>query len=177
MEDHHHLEKNSEAISTLRELLKDIPVCMFATHQENNQVVSRPMTTVNIDDDGNIWFFANMFGETLVDESNDNSVYLIYAHPGLNKYIHISGYANVILDRDKIESLWNPFIKAWYPGGVDDPKLCLLKVITEEARYWHSASNKMVVFFNMLKAIAKKETYHEGEHGKLNLNDSPRIVL
>jgi general stress protein 26 len=170
--DEQHLEKDSAAVSKLRALLNDIPVCMFATHNEYNQVTSRPMTTVKIDDDGNIWFFANMFGETLVDESNDNSVYLIYAHPGLNTYVHITGYANVILDREKIESLWNPMMKAWYPGGVDDPKLCLLKIITEEARYWNASSNKMVVFFNMLKAIVKKEQYHEGETGKLNLNES-----
>jgi general stress protein 26 len=175
MQGEQHLEKDSVAVSKLRELLGDIPVCMFATHQEH-QITSRPMTTVNIDDDGNIWFFASMFGETLVEESNDNSVYLIYSHPGLNKYIHITGYANIILDRDKIESLWNPLMTAWYPGGVDDPKLCLLKIITEEARYWNSSSNKMVVFFNMLKAILRKEEYQEGEAGTLNLNQSSPIL-
>ena len=172
-----HLEKDSAAVTKLKDLLSDIPVCMFVTHLENDQVTSRPMTTAKIDDDGNVWFFANMFGETVVEESNDNSVYLVYAHPGRNTYVHITGYAHVVWDREKIEALWNPLLKAWYPGGVDDPRLCLLKVITEEARYWNASSNKMVIFFNMLKAIARKDEYHEGETGKLNLNDSSRTAL
>lgn len=177
MSDSEHLEKDSAAVNKLKDLLRDIPVCMFVTHLENDQVTSRPMTTAKIDDDGNVWFFANMFGETVVEESNDNSVYLVYAHPGHNTYVHITGYAHIVLDREKIEALWNPLMKAWYPGGIDDPKLCLLKVITEEAKYWNASSNKMVIFFNMLKAIARKDEYHDGETGKLNLNDSARTAL
>jgi general stress protein 26 len=166
----HRIKKSAKAIGKLKELISDIPVCMFATHNEYNRITARPMTTIDVDDDGNLWFFTNMFGETILDESFDNTVYLIYAHPGLNKYVHITGYANVIMDRNKIEARWTPMLTAWYPDGINDPKLCLLKVITEEAQYWNSSANKMVVFFNMLKAIVKKEKYSEGEIGHLDLN-------
>lgn len=55
------------------------------------------------------------------------------------------------------------------PGGKDDPKLCLVKVVTEEADYWNSNSGKMGVYFKMLRAIANREKYTEGDSGKLHL--------
>jgi hypothetical protein len=53
---------------------------------------------------------------------------------------------------------------------MDDPKLCLIKVTTEDAYFWNSHSSKMVVYFKMLKAIANKERYEEQDSGKLKLN-------
>jgi hypothetical protein len=47
-----------------------------------------------------------------------------------------------------------------------------LKVMPQEARFWDSSSNKMVVLFNMLKAIAGHERYQEqeGKTGNLHFN-------
>jgi general stress protein 26 len=75
----------------------------------------------------------------------------------------------VVLDRKKIEELWNPLLKAWFPEGKDDPKLCLIQVVTEEANYWNSNSGTMGVYFKMLRAIANREKYQEGDVGKLKL--------
>jgi general stress protein 26 len=77
----------------------------------------------------------------------------------------------VVTERQKIEELWSPVVKAWFPGGVTDPALCLLKVATEEASYRDGSSNKFVVFYNMLKAIAKGETPDNGQFGELNLDN------
>ncbi len=162
-------EDHSEAIEKLRDLVKKVPVCMFTTVDNGGEVTSRPMTTIDVDAEGNFWFFTNEFGEKILDESYDNSAYLIYAHPGVNTYVNIKGISNVIINKTKIEELWKPMLKAWFPLGTNDPKLCLIKVITEEAKFWNSASNKMVVLYNIVKAIATKEKYEEGEVGTLKL--------
>ncbi|HEY5825172.1 MAG TPA: pyridoxamine 5'-phosphate oxidase family protein [Cyclobacteriaceae bacterium] len=164
------IENSTEAIDKLRDLVNDVTVCMFTTVDDNGAVTTRPMTTIDCDEDGNLWFFTNEFGEKILEGCYDNNVYLIYSHPGKNTYFHVTGTSNVIVDRIKIEKLWKPILKAWFPQGIADPKLCLIKVITEEAKYWNSTSNKMVVFYNMVKAIAKKEKYEEGEVGTLNLS-------
>jgi general stress protein 26 len=163
-------KSNSEAIEKLRDLVEDVTICMFTTIDNQGIVTTRPLTTINTDDEGNLWFFTNEFGEKILDNSYDNTVYLIYSHPGANTYLYIKGNSHIIIDRNKIEELWKPMLKAWFPSGMDDPKLCLIKVITEEAKYWNSTSNKMVVFYQMVKAIAKKEKYDEGEVGMLDLN-------
>lgn len=158
-----------EAVKKFKELVHDVNICMFTTIDDHSNVFSRPMSTVQIDSDGNAWFFTNEFSEKIQEVSKDNTVYLIYSHPGKNVYVTVTGTCSIILDRNKIDELWNPLFKAWFPGGKEDPKLCLVKVVTEEANYWNSNAGKMGVYFKMLKAIANKEQYKEKDMGKLKL--------
>jgi len=160
---------SEDAVKKFKDLVQDVNVCMFTTIDDKDQLFSRPMSTVQIDADGNAWFFTNEFSETIQEVSKDNRVYLIYSHPGRNVFVTVKGSCSVIVNRKKIDELWNPLLKAWFPGGKDDPKLCLIKVTTEEAEYWNSSSSKMAVYFKMLKAIANKEKYSEGESGRLKL--------
>lgn len=153
----------------IQAMIKDVQVCMFTTVDEKGQVNSRPMATTHVDEDNNIWFFTNEFSEKIHEVSKDNQVNLIYAHPGKNTYLNISGVCKIVIDKRTMQQHWNPMMKAWFPGGLDDPKLCMLKVVTEDASYWNSSSNRMVVFAGMFKAIVKGERYEEGAMGKVKL--------
>jgi general stress protein 26 len=75
----------------------------------------------------------------------------------------------VVDDKGKMEQLWNPFVKAFFPSGLDDPKLTLLKIEPTDAEYWDSSSSSMVVLFNMLKATVTGKQYDEGKHGRIDL--------
>jgi general stress protein 26 len=163
-------EKND--LQKLKELVEDIRICMFTTVDDHSKISSRPMSTVKIDESGYIWFFTNEYSETIQELSKDNMVSLIYAHPSKNIYIDIKGTTSVIINKDKIKELWNPMLKAWFPKGFDDPKLCLIKVAPQEAYYWKNSSNQAVVFLNILKAIATREQYAEGEHGKIKISQA-----
>jgi len=161
---------SEDAVKKFKELVDSVNICMFTTLDDANDIFSRPMSTVKIDDEGNAWFFTNEFSEKIQEVSRDNSVTLIYAHPGKNVYVSVKGSCTIILNKKQIEEFWNPLLKAWFPLGIDDPKLCLVKVTTEDAHYWNSHSSKMVVYFKMLKAIANKEKYEEKDAGKLKLS-------
>lgn len=163
------IKDKEEAVRKFRDLVKDVDICMFTTIDDKNQLFSRPMSTVKIDDDGNAWFFTNEFSEKIHEVSRDNCVHLIYAHPGKNIYVNVKGSCSVILNRNKIDELWNPLFKAWFPKGKEDPRLCLVKVVTDEATYWNSNAGKMGMYFKMLKAIANREQYKEPDSGKLKL--------
>lgn len=164
-----HFEKK-EALKKLTELVEDVKICMFTTIHEDYSLTSRPMQSIDIDTDGNLWFFTNEYSGKVDDVSKDNNVYLMYSHPGKNTYIHIKGKCEIITDKEKMKELWSPVVKAWFPKGLEDPALALLKVNTSEASYWDSSSNKLVVFYKMLTAIAKGETPDEGEFGKLDVS-------
>lgn len=157
------------AIAKFRELVSNVSVCMFTTVDDRGRLFSRPMTTARIDDDGNAWFFTNEYSEKIQDLSADNKVHLIYSHPVKNVYVTVKGTCSVVLNRKKIDELWDPILKAWFPEGKEDPRLCLLKVVTEEADYWNSGAGKMGVYFKMLRAIANKEKYSDQDSGKLKL--------
>ena len=160
--------ESKEAIQKLKSLVEDIRFCMYTTC-ENGKIESRPMTTLDVDSEGNAWFFTSRQTEIGSETENGESVTLIYSHPGDNTYLSVSGTASIVHDEAKKEELWSPLSKAWFPEGKDDPNLVVLKVTTEEAAYWDSPSSKMVVFFSMVKAAVTGHQSDPGEHGKLDL--------
>ena len=160
---------DQEALDKFQDLAKEVGICMFTTLDNDLNVMSRPMWTADIDEEGNAWFFTNEFSEKIQEVSKDNIVNLIYSHPGKNIYVNVKGTCTVIIDRKKMEELWKPSMKKWFPEGLDDSKICLVKVSTESAYYWNTSSSKMSLFFQSIKAIAKGAKYKEGETGKLKL--------
>lgn len=155
--------QQEDAVTKFRQLAHDVNTCMFTTIDDNMQLFSRPMATVQVDDQGNAWFFTSEFSEKVSEISRDSTVYLIYSHPKHNIYVTVKGKCTMVLDRARMRELWKPDMKAWLPGGIDDPKTCLLKVITEDAHYWNSTSQKMTVFFNRLKGNEKLSGTKEGQ--------------
>lgn len=163
-----------EAISKFKALAEEVNVCMFTTLDEQYAMSSRPMLTTDIDDDGNIWFFTNEFSEKINELSKDNVVHLIYSHPAKNIYVDVKGTCSLVIDRKKMESLWTPKLKSWFPQGIEDPKLCLVKVSTETAHYWNHSSSKMGLLLHMIRSIAKGDKYKENETGKLDLTQQEK---
>ena len=160
--------ESKDAIKKLKSLVEDFRFCMYTTC-ENGKIESRPMTTLDVDSEGNAWFFTSRQTEIGSETENGESVTLIYSHPGDNTYLSVSGTASIVHDEAKKEELWSPLSKAWFPEGKDDPNLVVLKVTTEEAAYWDSPSSKMVVFFSMVKAAVTGHQSDPGDHGKLDL--------
>lgn len=155
-------------IKKLRNLIDDVNIAMLVTKHEDH-LHSRPMATSDVDDEGNLWFFTNEFSEKIDQLERDPHVSVSYSNPSKNTYIAIRGIAGLVTDRAKLEELYTPALKAWFPKGLDDPKLALLKVKTEQAEYWDSSSSKMITFFNILKAVVTGDKYDAGDHGKINL--------
>lgn len=163
-----------EAIEKFRSLARDVNICMFTTIDGEGGLTSRPMYTSSIDDDGNVWFFTNEFSEKISELSRDNVVHLVYSHPGKNIYLDVKGTCCLVIDRKKMEELWEPSLKNWFPEGLEDARLCLVKVSTESAHFWSNHSTKMRLLFHMIRSVAKGDKYKESEKGKLNLAPTPQ---
>lgn len=161
--------RDEAAFKKLKEMAEDIRFCMFCTIGYNGKISSRPMTTSEVDEEGNIWFFTNRLSEVSIEADQKNDVCLAYACPSKNDYLSVTGVASVIVNRSKIKELWKNSYKIWFPDGVDDPELALINVTPTNAEYWDSNANKMVILFSMVKAALTGNRYSEGEHGKLRL--------
>jgi general stress protein 26 len=160
--------KRQEAIAKLKSLLEGIDFCMLTTI-DGGQLRSRPMSTQQMDENGDLWFFTSDKTHKVEEIERDSRVNAAYAKPDDNVYVSVSGRASVVKDRQKIEELWNPILKAWFPEGLDDPTLCLLKVSVEEAEYWDSPNSTLVQIAGFVKALVTGQQIDGGENKKLNL--------
>jgi general stress protein 26 len=159
-------ETREDSINKLRELIQDIDFAMLTTIS-GDKLRSRPMSTQEVEFDGDLWFFTSDNTHKVEEIERDNRVNVAYAAPESNTFISVSGRADLVKDRAKIEELWNPIYKAWFPEGLDDPHLALLKIEVEEAEYWDSPSSKIVQIAGFLKALATGQEADGGEHGKV----------
>jgi len=160
----------NQNVEKLIEMVKGVRVCMFITNEQNTENLSgRPMSISKIDDDGAMWFFTKASSYKVDEIEESKKVSIAITNESSNNYLMIHGSAILVYDKSKMTALWSSILKAWFPLGLDDPDMTLIKVTPNEVNYWDSSSSKMVVLFNMLKAIVTGEVYEEGEHGKINL--------
>ena len=156
-------------VKKLGELIKDISVAMMTTICDDGTLRSRPMVTQQVPFDGTLWFFTRGDSPKVDEVRQHHEVNLSYAKPDAQHYVSVSGTAAVVRDREKLKELWNPMYKAWFPKGLDDPELALLRVDVSKAEYWDSPSSTMVHLVGFVKAIVTGQEYRPGENKKVNL--------
>lgn len=167
------IEKNvdhEEQIKKINDLIKGIRIAMLTTEEEDGSLRSRPMATQEEEFDGTLWFFTYADSGKVFEVQHDKHVNLSYADPGANTYVSVSGTARLIRDQQKARELWKPALKAWFPGGSDDPNLALLKVDVDKSEYWDSPSNKIVIALGLVKALATGKPAN-------NIGENKEVVL
>lgn len=145
------MEKNQH--ERLNDLIKDIRIAMLTTRDEHGGLRSRPMATQKERFDGDLWFFTSEHTGKSGEIQNDQCVNLSYSEPSAQKYVSVSGRAQIVKDREKMEAMWNPFYRAWFPQGLDDPELALLRVSVERAELWDAPPSMVVHVIGAAKAV------------------------
>lgn len=123
-------------IQHLASLIKDVEIAMLTTIQADGKLVSRPLGTQQVEFDGDLWFATSAESEKVAEIKANPRVNVAYASAGKNTYVSVSGEASIVADRAKIDELWSPAMKLFFPEGKDDPKLRLIRVRAESAEYW-----------------------------------------
>jgi general stress protein 26 len=166
-------KNDDEAVKKLGELIKDIKFAMFTTVDEEGVLRSRPMTTQLMEFDGDLWFFTYVDTAKVDDVRQYQQVNVSYAEPDDQRYVSVIGSAEVVDDRDKMEELWNPAYKAFFPDGLSDPRLRLIKVTVSEAEYWDSP-NKVASAIGFVKSLVTGDPSSMGENKKIELEKSQK---
>lgn len=164
-------EAIDKSINDLRSKIKSIRFAMLTTVNSDQSLSSRPMTQQQLDDNGVLWFFISDESQLAQDINNHPKISVTFAEPADSVYVSISGNAEVLKYPEKAKELWSPAVAAWFPEGVDDPHLSLIKLTIQSAEYWDSHSNKMLQLFAIAKAaISGHPPTDIGEHEKLQFN-------
>ncbi len=151
------------------EKISEIKFTMLVTHDDQGAMQARPFTTQAAGRDGAVWFFTGMDSDAVADVQGDANVLLCYADTSKNRFISSAGTATLSHDRHLIEELWNPIYTAFFPKGMNDPQLVLLRVEISRADIWDSEKSKMGQMLTIAKAAAgmKVEPHALGDHDVL----------
>lgn len=157
------------AIDKMKELVAHNSICMFTSNVDEVPLPTRPMTTQEVDDEGNFWFFSPKDSHKNYEIRSDARVQLLFANTSASEYLTVYGTATIINDRKKIEELWSPMVKAWFQEGKDDPGLSLIKVSPEHAYYWEPRQNKMVTLMKIAASAVSGKKMDIGQQGSLKV--------
>jgi general stress protein 26 len=161
--------ETSDEVKKIAEIIKSIKFAMLTTASEDGSLRSRPMATQQVEFDGDLWFFTREDSGKVSEAEQRHEVNVSFADPDKGKYVSTSGEAEIVKDREKMKELWKPIFKTFFPQGLEDPELALLKVNVRQAEYWDSASTSIGRAIDFAKAYIKKDASELGEHAKVAL--------
>ncbi len=161
--------QSKEAIEKLQEIVNEVNTCMFCTYSGKNELQSRPMASLKTDDQGNIWFMSDKTSKKNSEILGNGRVDLLYSHPSKDSFLSVRGAAEITQDKKMIDELWTPIAKVWFTEGKDDPRICVIKVIPDEAYYWDTKHGRMVEMFKLLTALVTGKTMDDGVEGTIKI--------
>lgn len=162
--------EQQEANNKLKELVEEIDMCMFCTNLTvDDGATCRPMSTQQVCNQGNIWFFSEANSVKNKEIEQDKKVQLFYSHPGKNRYMVVNGEAEIIFDKEKTDELWTKMAEMWFKEGKDDPNISLIKVKPTSAYYWDTDGNKMINFLKVVAFVTTGTNLISSTEGALNV--------
>ena len=159
----------SEGIEKMKDLIKSADMCMFATNLNETPIPARPMSTREVDEEGNIWFYSRSTSKKNEEIKTDKRVQLFYSNPSSSEFLNISGNAVIIKDAKKAKELWSVWAKTWFPDGVTDPELTLIKVQPTNVNYWDTKHNRMVSLIKIMAGALTGKELDDSVEGKINI--------
>ncbi|GAA6618788.1 pyridoxamine 5'-phosphate oxidase family protein [Scytonema sp. NUACC26] len=163
-------QERNQTIQKLRELIKDMDIGMLTTIDEDGTLHSRPMSTNSeVEFDGDLWFFTYASSHKVLEIEQHQQVNVSFSDPKAQTYVSMSGIAQLVRDRNKIQELWKPQLKAWFPKELEEPDIALLKVNVEKAEYWDAPSGFIAHTIGLVKAVTTGEKPKVGENEKVTL--------
>ena len=154
--------------------MKKIGIAMVVTHSGRGDALrARPMAAHPLPEENAIYFLTDGRAEKGDEVAHNTNVCLAFSDVGSQKYVSVTGRADISDDRGKIKQLWSENEKAFWRDE-NDPAIRVLRVLPEEAEYWDS-SGSIVTYLKVALArlTSEKPNLHENE--KVRLADSPSL--
>jgi general stress protein 26 len=84
-------------------------------------------------------------------------------------FLSIYGTATISTDKELIRELWEPLLKTWFTGGVDDQRITVLKVDTREGYYWDNKHGDAIALVKMAAGAVLGKTMDDSIEGHLTV--------
>ena len=67
---------NTEALQKLKDLVEQINVCMFITNTTSADEHTRPMATIEVEENGTLWFYTDIRSIKVKEVNTQHTVHL-----------------------------------------------------------------------------------------------------
>lgn len=152
------------------DLLEDFDNAMLVTVARDGSLHARPMRIAQVQQDNELWFVTSVDSEKAAEITAHGQCAVTMQ--SRSSYLTISGRAELVRDRAKLNDLWTDGWRPWFPEGPDTPDIVLLRVEGEQAEYWDMSGVKGLRYgYQLVKAAAKGERpgQDEEQHAKVDL--------
>lgn len=157
-----------EAREKLWSMMKEVRVAMLTT-SDGGTLRARPMIASQKGFDGTLWFLTRASSHKAAEVEGAPQVGVTYADSAGQNYVSLSGTARMVRDRPSIEAHWSEAARVWFPKGLEEPDLALLRVDVEGAEYWDAPNGTMLMAYGYIKARLTGEPPHPGGHATVRL--------
>ena len=158
-----------DAIQHLQEMLKDNRIGMLTTLAEDGTLHARPMVVQDLEFKGDLWFFTNEESDIAAQVSHNTQVNVSFVGTKGNRFLSASGTAGLVRDPIKLRELWSSAAGIYFPKGLDDPSLVLVRVTVNTIAWWEGAASPIGRITNLFKAWADRDPSALGQSGKATI--------
>ncbi len=156
--------QNSPELAHVAHLIEGISVAMMTHLQVDGTLAARPMSPIEMDAQGALWFFVDIRAE---QPEQLRVINLSFSDIDHATYVSLSGTCEIDIDigRAHIQHLWTPLARPWFPDGPDSESLALLKFTPESADYWDAPNSRMARAFGVIASVISGTPIAMGKHG------------
>jgi general stress protein 26 len=159
------------AIAKARQLLPGFRTAMLVTRASG--ATSLHMRPMGLQGDlsvfgGTLWFFTDDRSPKVQEIERDPTVSLVFQNDQASQYLQLDGTAAVVSDRGKMRELFTPITRTWFPGGLDDPHLTLLRIDVIGGAFWESPGGMLQVLAAFTKSVVTGAPGKGGRAGTID---------
>jgi general stress protein 26 len=160
------------AITKARQLLPGFRTAMLVTRASGATALHmRPM---GLQGDlsvfgGTLWFFTDDRSPKVQEITHDSTVSLVFQSDETRRYLQLDGTATVVSDRGKMRELFTPVTRTWFPDGLDDPHLTLLRIDVTGGAFWENPAGTLQVLAAFTKSVVTGTPGKSGRAGTIDL--------
>jgi general stress protein 26 len=119
--------RKKDNIDRIWAIIEKVGICMLTT-QSGGGLRARPLEARPDRDAGLIFFVTDIHSAKDEEIKTAPDVGLVFIDSKDKACLSITGRARVMRDADKAKAAWRKTDDVWWPGGPDDPNVCLLRI-------------------------------------------------
>ncbi len=126
-----------ELVQQLAGVINDSRVAMLTTRANDGRLLCRPLLVQQMGHDGTLSFLIDNEGELARDVRAFPAVNLVFPRSDREHFTCANGIARIDDDRRSLLEVWHAELLNWFPRGLSDPGLVVLRVRIDELSLWN----------------------------------------